>query len=210
MYVKYGKRWFDLALTIPGFLLVSPFLGLIALIVRLRLGSPVLFEQIRPGLNEKSFPISKFRTMTDARDSNGKLLPDHMRITKLGHFLRKTSLDELPELINVLKGDMSLVGPRPLLQSYLPYYSQREQLRHTVRPGITGLAQISGRNYLDWNERLELDAKYVESASLALDLKILIKTFLAVFISEDVSVDSSAVEPSLITYKIQNASQKHD
>jgi len=171
-----GKRLFDICLTAPALILLLPILLIISLFARIKHGSPVLFRQQRPGLHGKPFTLYKFRTMTNARDANGNLLPDADRLTSFGRFLRRTSLDELPELINVLKGDMSLVGPRPLLMQYMPYYTPREQLRHSVRPGITGLAQISGRNMVDWDSRLALDVEYVENWTLWLDIKILFKT----------------------------------
>ncbi|MFO7568622.1 MAG: sugar transferase [Smithellaceae bacterium] len=186
-YPAYGKRLFDLALTIPAVIVLSPILMIAALLVRVRLGSPVLFEQERPGLKEKVFVVYKFRTMTNALDNDGELLPDVQRITRFGTFLRKASIDELPELFNVLKGDMSLVGPRPLLVKYLPYYTSRERLRHSVRPGLTGLAQISGRNYLPWDERLGMDVRYVENMSLWLDVKIILQTFLQVMKAKNVT-----------------------
>lgn len=160
-----------------------------AILVRWKLGSPVLFKQQRPGLHGKPFYLYKFRTMTDERDEKGELLPDHVRLTPFGQFLRKFSLDELPQLYNILKGDMSFVGPRPLLMKYLPYYTDREKKRHNVRPGITGLAQVSGRNNLGWDERLELDVKYVENYSFWLDLKIIFLTIKKVLKSEDVVID---------------------
>jgi len=153
---------------------------LTALIVRIRMDSPILFKQVRPGLQERPFTILKFRTMMNQTDENGKMLSDDKRLTPLGAILRKTSIDELPELINVMKGEMSIVGPRPLFMEYLPYYMEREHLRHTVRPGITGLSQISGRNYLPWDERLEMDVKYVENISFIGDVKIIFKTFFQV------------------------------
>lgn len=160
-----------------------------AILVRYKLGSPVLFKQQRPGLHGKPFYLYKFRTMTEERDENGELLPDHLRLTPFGKFLRKFSLDELPQLYNILKGDMSFVGPRPLLMKYLPYYTDREKKRHNVRPGITGLAQVSGRNNLGWDERLELDVKYVENYSFWLDIKIIFLTIKKVLKSEDVVID---------------------
>jgi len=192
-YPKHGKRIFDLALSIPGFLLLSTFIALIALFVRIQLGSPVLFRQIRPGLHARPFTIYKFRTMTDDRDQNGNLLPDAERLTRLGRFLRATSLDELPELWNVLKGDMSLVGPRPLLMRYLEYFNKEERIRFTVRPGITGLAQISGRNDLSWDKRLLADIQYVQKISFLRDLKILAFTVLRVFKKQGVRTDPSIV-----------------
>ena len=187
-YALYGKRFFDFLATVPAVILLLPLFVIITFMVRVRLGSPVVFKQERPGLHERPFTILKFRTMTDERDEHGRLLPDGQRLTRLGAFLRKTSIDELPELFNVLKGDMSLVGPRPLLTGYLPYYTERERLRHQVRPGITGLSQISGRNYLPWDERLEMDAWYVENVSLWLDVKIIFKTIRGVLSTKDVAV----------------------
>ncbi|MDY0262758.1 sugar transferase [Syntrophotalea acetylenica] len=191
------KRGMDLICVLPGLILLSPLLAAVALGVLWKIGRPVLFCQARPGLGGKPFMLYKFRTMTDARDASGKLLPDGMRLTPLGIFLRNASLDELPTLFNVLKGDMSLVGPRPLLMRYLPYYTPREHMRHDVRPGITGWAQVNGRNYLPWDERLALDVWYVDNWSLWLDLKILIKTFLQVLRREGVSADPDAAETDL-------------
>lgn len=164
-------------------------------------GRPVFFSQKRPGKDERIFKMYKFRTMTNEKDKFGNLLSDGKRITKFGSFLRKTSLDELPELINVIKGDMSLIGPRPLLIEYLPYYSNEEKKRHNVRPGITGLAQVSGRNFLDWDRRLALDIKYIEKLSFKLDVNIFLRTINVVLSSKDVSVNSDDAEPSLIDYR---------
>jgi lipopolysaccharide/colanic/teichoic acid biosynthesis glycosyltransferase len=170
------KRIFDLLLTLPGFVLISPIYGLVALIVRLSLGKPVLFKQIRPGLHAKPFTNYKFRTMTDAHDAEGNPLPDEERLTKVGRWLRSFSLDELPELINVLKGEMSLVGPRPLLMRYLPRYTPQQFRRHEVLPGLAGWTQINGRNALTWEAKFEFDVWYVDHWSLGLDLKILLIT----------------------------------
>ena len=197
MYKYFFKRLFDILISGIGLILISPVLLVLAVLVRVKLGSPVIFKQERPGLHEKIFTLKKFRTMTDERDEEGNLLPDAQRLTKFGKFLRSTSLDELPELWNIFCGDMSLIGPRPLLISYLPYYTQREQLRHTVRPGLTGLAQISGRNLLEWDKRLEKDAEYVENLSLRLDIKIFFLTIKKVFVREDVVVDTNQVEGNL-------------
>lgn len=207
-YALCGKRFFDLLATVPAMILLAPLLVIIAFLVRVRLGSPVLFKQERPGLREKPFAILKFRTMTDARDQDGSLLPDAQRLTRLGAFLRKTSMDELPELFNVLKGDMSLVGPRPLLTGYLPYYTERERLRHRVRPGITGLSQISGRNYLPWDERLEMDAWYVENVSLGLDLQIIFKTIREVLSTKDVAVLPGTVSNFLWVHREKQRENK--
>lgn len=185
MYRNYIKRLLDIFISLTGMLLLSPVYLIVAILVRVKLGSPVIFHQKRPGYQERIFTLCKFRTMTDERDENGELLPDSVRLTKFGLFLRKTSLDELPELWNILKGDMSLVGPRPLLVSYLPWYTQRERLRHTVRPGLTGLAQVSGRNYIEWDKRLEKDVEYVEHISFRMDLKVLWLTFRVVFGKSD-------------------------
>lgn len=175
-YSKCGKQIFDLALTIPGLLVLSPILVLIALLVRTKLGRPVLFKQIRPGLYGKPFILYKFRTMTDKQDENGDLLPDEGRLTSLGQFLRKTSMDELPGLFNVIKGDMSIVGPRPLLVEYLDRYTPEQARRHDVKPGITGWAQVNGRNSISWEEKFKLDVWYVDNWSLRLDLKIVLMT----------------------------------
>lgn len=185
MYRNYIKRLLDILISLTGMLLLSPVYLIVAILVRVRLGSPVIFHQERPGYQERIFTLCKFRTMTDERDENGELLPDSVRLTKFGLFLRKTSLDELPELWNILKGDMSLIGPRPLLVSYLPWYTQRERVRHTVRPGLTGLAQVSGRNYIEWDKRLEKDVEYVEHISFRMDLKVLWLTFRVVFGKSD-------------------------
>ena len=187
-YRRHGKRLFDLALAIPGLIALAPLLGLLALLVRWRLGRPVLFRQTRPGLHGQPFELCKFRTMTDARDAAGRLLPDAERLTRLGRLLRASSLDELPELWNVIRGEMSLVGPRPLLMEYLPYYTERERRRHDVCPGITGWAQVSGRNTLPWDERLELDVRYVSAVSFLLDLQLLVATLARVVTQRGVLV----------------------
>ena len=197
MYKHFFKRLLDILISGIGLICLGPVLIVLAVLVRVKLGSPIIFKQERPGLNEKIFTLKKFRTMTDERDEEGKLLPDAQRLTKFGKFLRSTSLDELPELWNIFCGDMSLIGPRPLLISYLPYYTQREQLRHTVRPGLTGLAQISGRNLLEWDKRLEKDAEYVENLSFGLDIKIFFLTIKKVFVREDVVVDTNQIEGNL-------------
>lgn len=195
MYKKCIKRCLDFLLSLCGIIVLSPVLLILCVLVRVKLGSPVLFRQERPGKNEKIFTLCKFRTMTDEKDENGKLLPDAVRLTKFGRFLRGTSLDELPELFNILKGDMSIIGPRPLLVSYLPYYSEREKLRHSVRPGLTGLAQVSGRNYIDWDRRLAKDVEYVEHLTFRMDVKVLwltVKTVLGH--ADEVAEDTGAVE----------------
>jgi sugar transferase EpsL len=186
------KRLFDLALTIPAFLLLSPLLLAIAAGVRLIIGRPILFTQARPGMAGKPFTLYKFRTMTDGRDAYGKLLPDADRLTSLGKFLRATSLDELPELFNILKGDMSIVGPRPLLTQYLDRYTPEQARRHEVKPGLTGWAQINGRNALTWEEKFKLDVWYVDNWSIWLDLKIIVMTVLTVIRREGISADGEA------------------
>lgn len=184
----------DIVLSASMLVVLSPLFLVLAILVRTKLGSPVLFRQERPGKDQKIFTLCKFRTMTDQKDENGKLLPDAVRLTPFGKMLRATSLDELPELFHILKGDMSFIGPRPLLVSYLPYYTEREQLRHTVRPGLTGLAQVSGRNFLDWDRRLEKDVEYVEHLSLKMDLKVLFLTVKVVFVKENVAEDTNQAE----------------
>jgi sugar transferase EpsL len=176
MYHSFGKRLIDLGLTIPALILLSPMLAVLALLVRFKLGSPILFRQQRPGFRAQPFTIYKFRTMTDARDTDGCLLPDAVRLTDWGRFLRSTSLDELPELINVLKGDMSLIGPRPLMMKYLTRYTPAQMRRHEAKPGITGWAQVSGRNAISWEQRFALDVWYVDHQSLGLDFRILALT----------------------------------
>ncbi len=194
MYRRFVKRGFDILLSGMALILLSPVFLVVALLVRTKLGSPVIFHQERPGYRERIFTLCKFRTMTDARDEKGELLPDAERLTAFGSFLRSTSLDELPELWNIFRGDMSLIGPRPLLTGYLPYYTERERLRHTVRPGLTGLAQVSGRNFIAWDERLEKDVEYVEQLSFLLDLRILFQTIAVVLKKEDVAVETDSVE----------------
>lgn len=181
------KRGFDFMMAALLIVVLSPLMLMTALAVRLALDSPVLLRQIRPGLHGRPFYFLKFRSMTEARDEKGELLPDSQRMTSFGTWLRRSSLDELPQLINVLRGDMSLVGPRPLLMEYLPLYSPRQAMRHQVRPGITGWAQINGRNAISWEVRFEYDAWYVENRSFLLDLKILLLTVARVFRKSDVS-----------------------
>ena len=194
LYNKYIKRILDILISLTFIVLFSWLYLILVILVRIKLGSPVLFCQKRPGYNEKIFKLYKFRTMTDKRDEKGNLLPDSERLTKFGSMLRSTSLDELPEMFNILKGDMSLIGPRPLLVEYLPYYTEEERLRHSVRPGLTGLAQVSGRNYLAWDKRLARDVEYVNHISFIMDVRIIIKTIMVVFKKEDVSVDTNVVE----------------
>lgn len=173
MYGKVVKRLIDVIISGLGLIILSPVLLVLCILVRVKLGSPVLFTQERPGKNEKIFKLYKFRSMTDERDEKGELLPDEVRLTRFGKLLRSTSLDELPELLNILKGDMSLIGPRPLLVRYLPYYTEEERHRHDVRPGLTGLAQVNGRNALGWEDRFAYDLQYVNNLSFGMDIKVL-------------------------------------
>ncbi|RZV64688.1 sugar transferase [Bacillus paralicheniformis] len=184
-----AKRFFDLSLSVILLIALSPAMILTACLIRWKIGSPVLFRQTRPVLNGEPFTLYKFRTMTDERDEAGNLLSDEKRLTKTGRLIRKTSLDELPQLINVIKGDLSLVGPRPLLMEYIPLYTKRQWRRHEVKPGITGWAQINGRNKVTWEEKFELDVWYVDHRSFLLDLKILLLTVVKVLKSEGVSQD---------------------
>jgi len=192
MYSRFGKRLFDLALTLPALVVLAPVLLLLALLIRLKLGTPVLFRQQRPGLHGKPFTIYKFRTMTDARDALGQFLPDAERLTRFGRFLRSTSLDELPELFNVLKGEMSLVGPRPLLMQYLERYTPEQARRHQTRPGISGWAQVNGRNALNWEQKFALDVWYVDRLSLWLDLKIILFTIWKIISRDGISQPGQA------------------
>lgn len=196
IYRRYFKRPMDIALSLIALIVLSPVILVVAVLVRLKLGSPVIFKQKRPGLHEKIFTMYKFRTMTDERDENGELLPDSMRLTKFGKFLRSTSLDELPELWNILKGDMSIVGPRPLLVEYLPLYNEQQRRRHEVRPGLTGLAQVSGRNSISWEERFALDVEYVDNVRFFNDCRILFVTIKKVLMREGINADNSvSMEP---------------
>ncbi|WP_114638776.1 sugar transferase [Desulfofalx alkaliphila] len=196
IYKRYIKRPMDFILSLIAIIVLSPILLIVALLVRVNLGSPVIFKQKRPGLNEGIFTMYKFRTMTDKRDENGELLPDGMRLTRFGKFLRSTSLDELPELFNILKGDMSIIGPRPLLVQYLPLYNDYQKRRHEVRPGLTGLAQVNGRNAISWESKFNFDVEYVDSISFIGDLKIILLTFKKVFVREGVNSENAAtMEP---------------
>lgn len=192
IYERYFKRPLDIILSLIAIIVLSPLMLIIAVLVRIYLGSPVIFKQQRPGLNEKIFTMYKFRTMTDERDENGELLPDSERLTKFGKFLRSTSLDELPELFNILKGDMSIVGPRPLLVEYLPLYNEHQQRRHEVRPGLSGLAQISGRNAISWEDKFNLDVEYVDNINFITDLKIIFLTVKKVFLREGINQEGEA------------------
>ncbi|MBH0093523.1 sugar transferase [Pseudoalteromonas sp. SCQQ13] len=183
------KRLFDFLVALFALLILLPVIMVVAVLIRLKLGSPILFTQDRPGLNGNVFKMMKFRTMLDGKDEQGNLLPDDERMTQFGAFLRSTSLDELPGLFNVLKGDMSLVGPRPLLVQYLPLYNKEQARRHNVRPGITGWAQVNGRNAISWEQKFKLDVWYVDNQSLLLDIKILLLTVKKVFVREGISAD---------------------
>ena len=197
IYAKYIKRSIDLVVTTIGLICISPIFLIVCVLVRIKLGSPIFFKQKRTGKDEKTFEMIKFRTMTDARDENGQLLPDTERFTKFGNFLRNSSLDELPELLNVIKGDMSLIGPRPLYPFYLPYYTEKESLRHSVRGGITGLAQVNGRALLRWNDRFEKDVEYISNITFWGDIKILWMTFYKVFKQDDIGIPSVTGEGGL-------------
>lgn len=186
------KRFTDILLSLTVLIVGAPVFLVLAFLVRVFLGSPVFFRQVRPGMNGKAFLMYKFRTMTDERDEQGNLLPDGVRLTAFGHFLRSTSLDEIPELWNVLKGDMSLVGPRPLLMEYLPLYSPEQARRHEVRPGVTGWAQVNGRNAISWEEKFALDVWYVDNRSIWLDIKILLLTVKKVLVREGISAAGEA------------------
>lgn len=191
IYEKYIKRILDFTLSLIALICLSPILLIVAILVRVKLGSPIIFKQQRPGKDEKIFTLYKFRTMTDEKDENGNLLPDSERLTKFGKILRSTSLDELPELVNILKGDMAIVGPRPLLVEYLELYNEEQKHRHDVKPGLTGLAQTSGRNSLSWEEKFEKDIEYVHNISFIGDIKIIIKTGIKVFKREGISQEGN-------------------
>ncbi len=192
LYCKLIKRFMDFLIAALSIIIFSPLLIMLAILVRVKLGGPVIFKQERPGLNGKVFKLYKFRTMTDAKDENGNLLDDEYRLTSFGKKLRSTSLDELPELYNILKGDMSIVGPRPLLVKYLPLYNDEQKRRHDVRPGLTGLAQVSGRNAITWTEKFNKDIEYVDNVSLGLDISIFFKTIYCVLKKEGINSDSAA------------------
>lgn len=185
IYAKYFKRPLDLILSILALIVLSPLLLIIAILVRINLGKPIIFKQQRPGLNEKIFTLYKFRTMTNKKNKNNNLLPDEERLTRFGKWLRSTSIDELPELINIIKGDMSIVGPRPLATIYLPFYTEKERVRHSIRPGLTGLAQVSGRINIPWEKRFQYDIQYLEVCSFFIDLKIIFKTIKNVITRKD-------------------------
>lgn len=196
IYKRFLKRPMDFILSLLAITILSPVLIIVGILVRLKLGSPVLFKQKRPGLNEKIFTMYKFRTMIDEKDKFGELLPDSERLTKFGKLLRSTSLDELPELFNILKGDMSIVGPRPLLVQYLPLYNEHQKRRHEVRPGLSGHAQINGRNVISWEDKFNLDVEYVDNVNFVGDWQIIFHTIKKVIIREGINSDTSAtIEP---------------
>lgn len=205
MYAKYIKRILDFTLSLLALIVLSPLMLIIYILVRIKLGKPAIFKQKRPGKDEKIFTLYKFRTMTDEKDEKGNLLPDEKRLTKFGKFLRSTSLDELPELINIIKGDMAIVGPRPLLVEYLEFYTEEERHRHDVRPGLTGLAQVSGRNNITWEEKFKQDNKYIKNITLINDIKIIIKTIGKVFKRDGISQEGNA---TMENFKIQREGKK--
>ena len=205
-YERFFKRPLDIIFALLALIILSPILLIVAILVRIKLGSPIIFKQERPGKDEKIFKLYKFRTMTDARDKKGKLLPDEKRLTKFGKILRSTSLDELPELFNILKGDMSFIGPRPLLVEYIPYYTKSEKHRHDVRPGLTGLAQANGRNLVAWDKRLKLDVQYANHVTLLQDASIIISTIAIVFKRSGISDGKTQTMTTLIQERAgQNA-----
>ncbi len=206
MYRRYIKRPFDILCALAAIIVFSWLYIIVAVLVRIKLGSPILFKQDRPGKDEKTFKLYKFRTMTDKRDENGNLLPDDVRLTKFGKFLRSTSLDELPEAFNILFGDMSVVGPRPLLPKYLPLYNETQRRRHEVRPGLSGLAQISGRNIISWEEKFDLDIKYIDDITFLGDVKIILLTVWKAFVKEEgiSSAESVTMEEFTGTPSVNN------
>lgn len=210
MYQKYIKRLLDIIISFTALVLLSPLLLVVAVLVRVKLGSPVIFHQERPGYHEKIFKLCKFRSMTDARDANGGLLPDAVRLTGFGRALRATSLDELPELWNILKGDMSLIGPRPLLVKYLPLYNEFQKHRHDVKPGLTGWAQVNGRNTITWEQRFAYDVYYVEHISFWMDIKILFQTVAVVFRHNDINSATDATMEAFTGTKTENGGKKDD
>lgn len=202
IYQKYIKRILDITLSGAAIIVLSPVMGVTAILVKKKLGSPVIFKQKRPGKDEKIFTMYKFRTMTDARDEKGEWLPDSVRLTTFGKMLRSTSLDELPEFFNIFKGDMSVVGPRPLLVQYLPLYNEKQKRRHEVRPGLSGLAQVNGRNAITWEQKFDYDVEYVKKVSFALDVRIVIKTMIKAFKQEDINADTA------VTMEVFKGSEK--
>ena len=203
MYAKYIKRPLDFMLSLIAIIILSPLLLIVAILVRIKLGKPVIFKQQRPGKNEKIFTLYKFRTMTDKKDENGNLLPDEQRLTKFGKALRSTSLDELPELINILKGDMAIVGPRPQLIKDMLFMTKEQRRRHSVRQGLTGLAQISGRNNISWEEKINYDLKYIDRVTFYGDLKIILKTVEKVFKKEDIETEGMETAEDLCDYLLR-------
>ena len=204
VYQKFLKRPLDFVLSLLAIIVLSPVLLLVSILVRFKLGSPVIFTQERPGLNEKIFKMYKFRTMTDKKDKHGQLLSDSERLTRFGKKLRSTSLDELPELWNILKGDMSIIGPRPLLVEYIPLYNEHQKRRHEVRPGLSGLAQISGRNAISWEDKFDLDVEYIDNISFFGDWKIIFLTLKKVFVREGISSDTAATVEAFEGNKMKN------
>ena len=209
IYRRHGKRMLDLMLAVPLLLVMAPAMFLMGILIRIKLGSAVLFTQVRLGRGARPFRLIKFRTMTDQRDASGQLLPDEQRLTPFGRFLRSTSVDEIPELWNVVLGDMSLVGPRPLLTDYCSHYSPRQARRHEVKPGLTGLAQVNGRNALSWKERFEYDLEYVENVSFRLDVMILAKTILSVVRRDGITAQSHATMPRFDEEAVRSERERH-
>lgn len=203
IYENYIKRILDIILSLVALICLSPILLIVAILVRVKLGSPVLFKQKRPGKDEKIFTLYKFRTMTDERDKSGNLLPDSQRLTKFGKFLRSTSLDELPELINIIKGDMSIVGPRPQLVRDMLFMTDEQRKRHSVRQGLTGLAQVNGRNNITWEDKLNYDLEYIQNITFIGDLKIILKTVLKVFRKDDINTDGMDTAEDLCDYLLR-------
>ena len=205
MIYKYVKRILDIISSLLAIIILSPLLAVASVLVKTKLGSPVLFKQERPGKDEKIFTLMKFRTMTDERDENGELLPDEVRLTKFGKFLRSTSIDELPELFNILKGDMSVIGPRPLLVKYLPRYNEHQHRRHEVKPGLSGWAQVNGRNAISWEEKFDFDVEYVDNYSLLMDIKVLFMTVANVLKRDGISSETSATMEEFMGNEIGEA-----
>lgn len=203
MYRKYIKRMLDFILSLSAIIILSPVLLITAILVKIKLGSPVIFKQQRPGKNEKIFTLYKFRTMTDKKDEEGNLLPDEQRLTKFGKILRSTSIDELPELINILKGDMAIVGPRPQLIKDMIFMTKEQRKRHTVRQGLTGLAQVNGRNNLKWEEKIEYDLEYIKNITFINDVKIILKTIGKVFKREDIETEGMETAEDLCDYLLR-------
>lgn len=203
MYAKYIKRTLDLILSLMALIILMPLMLIIYILVRVKLGKPAIFKQDRPGKDEKIFTLYKFRTMTDEKDENGNLLPDEQRLTKFGKMLRSTSLDELPELVNIIKGDMSIVGPRPLLVRDMVFMTEIQRKRHSVRQGLTGLAQVNGRNNITWEEKIKYDLNYVENISFINDVKIILKTVIKVFKREDTQTDGMQTAEDLGDYLVR-------